>query len=202
MAQLPRNDPNLKDFLKVHLGDSPEPVFTCDRDANGAYDCKMTPHKFGAVHVCCALVVVAVIAGLLYCYYSHSSTVYSSKASAVRATPPPPADQQHVVPVTSKKQFDQLAKDGNCIAMIHADWCGHCQQAKPEFLKAAAQAKTSHPHFVFAEVNGTNPSADLEPVLQGVAGFPTYVYCKTDGQWQEAPLSSRSADGVLQAISA
>ncbi|KAJ7391853.1 Protein disulfide-isomerase A5 [Desmophyllum pertusum] len=75
--------------------------------------------------------------------------------------------------------FDSfLSKTGHVIVMFYAPWCGHCQNAKPKFLKVS-EAFAEEPDKAFTAVDCTQDSGELIQICcdkQGVNGYPTIKY--------------------------
>jgi len=66
-----------------------------------------------------------------------------------------------------------LSQTEHVIVMFYAPWCGHCQNAKPKFLKAS-EAFADEPSKAFTTVDCTQDSDLCDK--QGVNGYPTIKY--------------------------
>lgn len=66
-----------------------------------------------------------------------------------------------------------LSQTEHVIVMFYAPWCGHCQNAKPKFLKAS-EAFAAEPNKAFTSVDCTQDSDLCDK--QGVNGYPTIKY--------------------------
>ena len=90
------------------------------------------------------------------------------------------------------------APDVNTFTMYYADWCPHCQTAKPEFVELTKKG--------FVDLDGgkrcyftmVNPDTNPELVKgKKIAGFPTFILETTEGQTVEYK-GERSTDGYMK----
>ncbi|CAH3172769.1 unnamed protein product [Porites evermanni] len=78
--------------------------------------------------------------------------------------------------ILTAANFDTfLSQTEHVIVMFFAPWCGHCQNAKPKFLKAS-EAFTAEPNKAFTAVDCTQDTDLCDK--QGVNGYPTIKYYK------------------------
>lgn len=97
---------------------------------------------------------------------------------------------EDVVTVTSSN-FESTTKQGLWLVEFMAPWCGHCQQLKPIYAKAATQLKGK---IGFAAVDAT---AEEELAQEyGISSFPTIKLFK-DGEFRENFDGERSVDGFV-----
>jgi thiol-disulfide isomerase/thioredoxin len=69
----------------------------------------------------------------------------------------------------SGSQYDNADSDGN-VLIFYANWCGHCNSAKPEFIKATEQGDGK-----VIMVNVDDESAKSIREKYEVKGFPTIL---------------------------
>lgn len=82
----------------------------------------------------------------------------------------------------------------NTFTMYYADWCGHCQQAKPAFTEfaAAGTIKVGEKDCV---VRMVSPEKEPEKAKgKTIKGFPTFLLETTDGKVVEY-TGERNVDG-------
>ena len=79
---------------------------------------------------------------------------------------------------------------------FYAPWCGHCQQLKPEFEKAAKELKAMNPAIPLIKVDATE-SEKLGTEFQ-LQGYPTLKWY-SDGEYQEYE-GPRKANGIVKWI--
>jgi len=82
--------------------------------------------------------------------------------------------------------------EGKKLVLFYADWCGHCQTVKPEWEKAAKEAKGNMIKINCGDKEGK--SADLMTKYK-VDGFPTIIIFE-DGEPKEYK-GGRTADDFL-----
>jgi thiol-disulfide isomerase/thioredoxin len=76
-----------------------------------------------------------------------------------------------------------FAEKGPEFVMIYADWCGHCQKAKPDFDELAkASPLNIGTNKVY--LRGVNGESDEGKLLK-VEGYPTFRLYKPDGRMVE-----------------
>ncbi len=83
----------------------------------------------------------------------------------------------------SQRPVEGFADKGPEFVMIHADWCGHCKNAKPDFEKLAAESPLNiGQNKVYVRlVNGESE----EGKALKVEGYPTFRLYKPDGRMVE-----------------
>ena len=79
---------------------------------------------------------------------------------------------------------------------FYAPWCGHCQQLKPEFERAAKELKAMNPAIPLIKVDATE-SEKLGTEFQ-LQGYPTLKWY-SDGEYQEYQ-GPRKANGIVKWI--
>lgn len=90
---------------------------------------------------------------------------------------------------------------GNTFTMYYADWCGHCQQAKPGFTEFMKQGTV--------DINGTpcairmiSPEKEPEAAKgKNIKGFPSFLLETVDGKTVEY-TGERNADGYMSFLNA
>jgi thiol-disulfide isomerase/thioredoxin len=91
------------------------------------------------------------------------------------------------------KHKDFKSKQG--LIMFKAEWCGHCQKAKPEMqLVSDAVGKAFPIAFVDCDDN------KLAPKLAGVEGFPTLIFVDVSGKVSGDYSGPRDASNILKTI--
>ena len=92
-------------------------------------------------------------------------------------------------------------KDKLFVVMVMAEWCGHCQTAKPNFIKAANELKDSNVIFCFADITGkTEYEKDLDKktkMLSKFRGFPHFVAFK-NGKETDIYEGDRSKESLMK----
>jgi thiol-disulfide isomerase/thioredoxin len=80
--------------------------------------------------------------------------------------------------------------------MCHAEWCGHCKTAMPEFDNFAADGKVAinGQDVVLRKLEATANAAELAGL--SIRGYPTFILQTTDGKIAEY-RGPRTADGYL-----
>lgn len=92
------------------------------------------------------------------------------------APPPEPAwvdIPSEVVHLNEDTFKPQLRSKRHALVMFYAPWCGHCKQAKPEFMAAAEKLKDEL-RIVFGAVDCTQHQALCSS--HDVKGYPTFKY--------------------------
>ena len=95
--------------------------------------------------------------------------------------------------------FQNAAPDTNTFTMYYADWCGHCQTAKPEFSEFAKQGilKIGNQN---CKIRMISPEKEPDKAAgKPIKGFPTFLLETTDGQVVEY-AGERSTKGFLDFI--
>lgn len=106
--------------------------------------------------------------------------------------------------VTQKKQ--SASKKGPIIALIYADWCGHCRHLKPIWHKMKNKIK-HHPFFkegTIVEIEDSDPAKDhkmkqIDHSIQ-VNGFPTIIKKRNPNQSVEYYNGNRNENDLIQWI--
>ena len=117
------------------------------------------------IYILCFIAVI-----LILCFYSNNS-------SFSEITSP------------SNSKYDSVDADGN-ILIFYANWCGHCNKAKPEFQKASEKGN-GKVIMIDADELGAKELKDK----YSVQGFPTILkinngsYVKYEG--------GRTSDGII-----
>ena len=81
--------------------------------------------------------------------------------------------------------FQSGAPDGNTFTMYYADWCGHCQTAKPEFTEFAKQGilKIGNKD---CKIRMISPEKEPEAAAgKQIKGFPSFLLETVDGKTVE-----------------
>jgi len=99
--------------------------------------------------------------------------------------------------VVDGKTVATFQTEADTILFVHAEWCGYCKQATPEFKKAAITVGDSGVKFAMLE------DVELKKMEKPlpVRGFPSFF--RIDGSTGEiTPLDGfpRTADAMLKAI--
>ncbi len=92
----------------------------------------------------------------------------------------------------------EAAPDVDTFTMYYADWCPHCQTAKPEFTELTNKGFKELKNGKRCYFRMVNP--DISPELvkgKKIAGFPTFLLDTTDGKTVEYK-GSRSTEGYLK----
>jgi thiol-disulfide isomerase/thioredoxin len=90
--------------------------------------------------------------------------------------------------------FQSGAPAMNTFTMYYADWCGHCQQAKPAFTEFAASGKIKIGEQDCV-VRMVSPEKEPEKAKgKTIKGFPTFLLETTDGKVVEY-TGERNVDG-------
>lgn len=87
----------------------------------------------------------------------------------------------------------------NQILFMYADWCGHCQQFKPEWEAFEGWCKNNG--VTCKAINGGDESNG--PLIQkyGIEGFPTVLKCDKNGNKISEYLGARNQAGLIAYIS-
>ena len=92
--------------------------------------------------------------------------------------------------------FQNSAPAMNTFTMYYADWCGHCQQAKPTFTEFASSGtiKIGEKDCVIRMVS---PEKEPEKAKgKNIKGFPSFLLETVDGKVVEY-TGERNVDGYM-----
>lgn len=88
-------------------------------------------------------------------------------------------------------------KDKQGLVMFKAEWCGHCQRAKPEFSKASDLLGKSFPiAMIDCDKN------KYAPRVAKVQGFPTIKFIDRNGKLSDDYEGPREVAEILSAVCA
>ena len=87
----------------------------------------------------------------------------------------------------------------NQIIFMYADWCGHCQQFKPEWEAFEGWCKNNG--VTCKAINGGDESNG--PLIQkyGIEGFPTVIKCDKNGNKIKEHLGERNINALIEFVS-
>jgi thiol-disulfide isomerase/thioredoxin len=88
---------------------------------------------------------------------------------------------------------DFKSKQG--LIMFKAEWCGHCQNAKPQMQLVSDATGMAFP---IGLVDGDN--SKLSTKLAGVEGYPTLIFVNVSGKVSGNYNGNRDASEILKAI--
>lgn len=95
-----------------------------------------------------------------------------------------------------KQGFQNPAPAMNTFTMYYADWCGHCQAAKPEFTELVKKGYVDVGK-VRCYIRMISPESQPEEAKgKPIKGFPTFLLETTDGETVEYG-GKRNTDGYL-----
>ena len=95
----------------------------------------------------------------------------------------------------------QSAPDGNTFTMYYADWCGHCQTAKPEFTEFSKQGMVKIGNKE-CKIRMISPEKEPEAAAgKQIKGFPSFLLETVDGKTVEY-TGDRSTDGYMAFLKA
>jgi len=72
----------------------------------------------------------------------------------------------------------------NLIALVHANWCGHCQSLKPKWENMVKKNKISFGENV-VDIEQEELTDNLKSKLGDIPGYPTIISFGTNGDRQE-----------------
>jgi thiol-disulfide isomerase/thioredoxin len=99
----------------------------------------------------------------------------------------------------SAQGFANPTATENSFTMYYADWCPHCQQAKPEFQQLISQGDVTVGGKK-CKVRMISPEENPDAVRgKDIKGFPTFLLETTDGQQVEYK-GPRNTQGYLAFI--
>lgn len=78
--------------------------------------------------------------------------------------------------ISSMERFSN-SESTPALVMFHADWCGHCKKAKPDFMKLAKKFK-NNPDVNVLMLNAEDPENKELVKKHDVKGYPTIKLCK------------------------
>ncbi len=88
-------------------------------------------------------------------------------------------------------------KDTRCaFVLVYAEWCGHCQNFKPEYIKFADKAQFIHVYALDSDLN-ENIKNSFDDSKFPIRGFPTLLLFK-NGKPVEEYSGERTASALLQ----
>lgn len=96
-----------------------------------------------------------------------------------------------------KQGFQDLAAPSTpTFTMFYADWCGHCQKAKPGFIEFMANGTVTlgDKSVVVEMINADSGSPKMKAF--NVSGYPSFCLQKTDGTVVEYK-GKREGEGYL-----
>ena len=96
------------------------------------------------------LVIAAIV--LVFVILSLCKSSFQSASQQVKTTP-----------------ASEKAITNDSVVIVHADWCGHCKAAKPEFQKAAQMSNK------VVLLNSDTPEGKQYMKEHNVQGFPTIM---------------------------
>ena len=92
--------------------------------------------------------------------------------------------------------FQNPAPAMNTFTMYYADWCGHCQQAKPTFTEFASKG-TVNINGKDCAIRMISPEAEPEKAKgKKIKGYPSFLLETVDGKTVEY-TGERTVDGYL-----
>ena len=97
--------------------------------------------------------------------------------------------------------FQSGAPDGTTFTMYYADWCGHCQTAKPEFTEFAKQGilKIGNEN---CKIRMISPEKEPEAAKgKNIKGFPSFLLETADGKTVEY-TGERNTAGYMAFLNA
>jgi thiol-disulfide isomerase/thioredoxin len=93
------------------------------------------------------------------------------------------------------------------LVMVYADWCPHCQQAKPEFMKLASdvyKSKGSHSILALLDTQFSPHAAGLIAQVTGQKGIPNFPLFAPMGsdkaEFIGTHTGGRNASGYLNSL--
>jgi len=90
-----------------------------------------------------------------------------------------------------KEGFANQSSEGMFFTMYYADWCGHCQRAKPEFMKLGSTQTIGGKTVSMKLVNPETHPDDAAGV--DVKGYPTIILQKGSTMVEYAGERTQSA---------
>ena len=93
---------------------------------------------------------------------------------------------------SKRVSFEEPSRDVPALLFFYADWCGYCDQFKPEWAKVE-QILGNNPNIQLVKING-DERKDLMEQFQ-VQGFPTVVL--VTGQGPIPYDGPRTSEGIM-----
>jgi thiol-disulfide isomerase/thioredoxin len=94
-----------------------------------------------------------------------------------------------------KEGFESSTQEAYQFVMYYADWCGHCQRAKPEFQKLGSKLTIGEKNVKVVSVN----AEENQDAMAGkdIKGYPTiHLYCPK-GNLVKEYSGDRSKEGFF-----
>lgn len=105
----------------------------------------------------------------------------------------------HVKDDNSLNKYNNLVTKVPSMVLFYADWCGHCQNLKPEWEKFEKLAeKEKEDNFMVARVN--EPYISKVNGHKSVPGYPT-IYHLINGEHNKDYTKQRNVDGLIEFLS-
>lgn len=149
---------------------------------------KYSKPNYGTPLVIAAAFVVASL--IIYCMCNKRSRRSCGVCTSARA-----ATNQNaggVLEAKNKEHLEELVGSDNVVVLFYAPWCSHCEQMKPEFVKAAQM----HPEGTYAMVDCENAVGHDTLKGHNIQGFPT-VRSYQKGSLKSEHTGARSAEAFV-----
>ena len=89
----------------------------------------------------------------------------------------------------------KMFKDKQGLLFFKAEWCGHCQRAKPELQQVSDAVGMAFPVCMIDCDKNTKVTKAI-----GIEGFPTFKYVNRQGKITTDYNGSRDSQYILEAI--
>jgi thiol-disulfide isomerase/thioredoxin len=97
--------------------------------------------------------------------------------------------------------FQSGAPDGNTFTMYYADWCGHCQTAKPEFMEFSKKGVITI-GGQDCKIRMISPEKEPDAAKgKNIKGFPSFLLETVDGKTVEY-TGERNTAGYISFLNA